>query len=167
MTLALGWESPRNTGRSEQNKHEWQESLEYLESEDFDFQVNVVSSDKQFFRAVAHNPVVLDLHQRLSKSGELREEVLDRIYDLATSEIDLRYENPNDTQLAVLLWLTYYTAPEAVKVAAHYTSKAPQCWYVRNRRTASWRYLGITAATPTRQPSPRSFTSAALPRMPA
>ena len=109
----------------------WQESLEYLESVDFDFQVNVASSAKQFFRVVAQDPVVLEMYREIRENARLREEVLGSIYDLSTREIDRRYENPNDTALAVLLWLTYYTAKEALPIAAQYTARAPQCWHAR------------------------------------
>ena len=110
----------------------WQDALAHVESIEFDAKVNVVSGTKAFFRAVSNDPVVLELHRQAQDSGELREEVLGRIYDLAVQGIDRRYENPNDTPLATLLWLTCRTAPDFVQAAAHYTARAPQCWYARN-----------------------------------
>ena len=107
----------------------WNEALAQIESPEFDANLSMFSSTKAFFRAMAADPVVLDLLVQIRESGELREEVLDRIYDLAALEIDSRYENPNDKPLTVLLWLTYYTAPEFAQIAAHYTMRAPQCWY--------------------------------------
>ncbi len=108
-----------------------QEALDYIESIEFDATVSVVSSAKAFFRAVAGEPAVLELYRQAKESGEMRQEILDRIYALAAREINPNYENPNDTALAVLLWLTYYTAPELVRVAALYTALAPKCWYAR------------------------------------
>lgn len=110
----------------------WQDFLTEIESPHFAARLNVVSSAKAFFREIARDPVVLDMYRQVSESGELHESTLDRIYDLAAQEIDRRYENPNDTPLAVLLWLTCRTAPDFSQVAAHYTTRAPQCWYARN-----------------------------------
>lgn len=109
----------------------WQEAMERIESPDFAAHLNVVSSEKAFFRAVAHDSVVLSMYRQLQESGELREEVLGRISDLASQEIDMNYENPSDTALATLLWLTCYTSPEFVGLASYYTASAPNCWYSR------------------------------------
>ena len=107
----------------------WNEALAQIESPEFDANLSMFSSTKAFFRAMAADPVVLDLLVQIHESGELREEVLDRIYDLAGLEIDSRYENPNDKPLTVLLWIIRDADPDIVKVAAHYTVRAPQCWY--------------------------------------
>ena len=105
------------------------EALTLIESPEFDARLSMYSSAKAFFRAMAADSVVVNLHRPIHESGELREEVLDRIYDLSALEIDPRYENPNDKSLAALLWLTYYTSSEFAKLAAHYTASAPNCWY--------------------------------------
>lgn len=110
----------------------WPDALAEVESPQFAARINVVSGTKAFFRAVSKDPVVVELYQQSRDSGELREEVLGRIQDLAAEDIDRRYENPNDTPLAVLLWLTCRAAPESAQVAAQYTARAPQCWYARN-----------------------------------
>ena len=51
------------------------------------------------------------------------------MYDLAMAETDPDYQNPNDTPLAVLLWLTYFTHPDFARVGAHYVERAPRCLY--------------------------------------
>ena len=107
----------------------WQEALAEIESVEFDTNVNVVSGLKAFFRAVDKEPSVREAFQLLRESGDVREDALGRILDLSVAGIDLQYENPHDTPLAVLLWLTYYTAPEFVKLAAQYVSSSPNCWY--------------------------------------
>ena len=107
----------------------WQKALEQIQSPEFDANVNVVSGIRSFIRAVDRDHEVRRVRQLMLESGELRENVLGYISDLALADIDIRYENPNDTPLAVLLWLTYYTAPEFSKLAAHYTAGAPNCWY--------------------------------------
>ena len=107
----------------------WQEALARIESPQFAAYLNVVSSERAFFRAVAREPVVLDLYGQLQGSGELREEILGRISDLANQKIDMNYENPHDTALATLLWLTCYASPDFLELACLYTSSAPNCWY--------------------------------------
>ena len=109
----------------------WQDALAHIASIEFDAKVNMVSSEKAFFQAVSQQPVALDLCRQVKNSGELQELTLDLIHDLAGQEIDRRYGNPNDTPLAVLLWLTCRAAPEAGPIAAHYIARAPQCWYAR------------------------------------
>jgi hypothetical protein len=109
----------------------WQEVLEEIQSVKFDVNLNVVSGTNAFFRAVAREPAVLEAYRQMRESGELREDVLGRIHDLATLEIDPCYENPNDTPLAVLLWLTYFTTPNFAPTAAARIARAPQCWYAR------------------------------------
>ena len=109
----------------------WQEALEEIQSVEFDVNLNVVSGTNAFFRAVAREPIVLGIYQEMRESGELREEILGRVYDLAAQEIDLRYENPNDTPLAVYLWLTYFGAPDFAAMTAVRVDQAPQCWYAR------------------------------------
>ena len=107
----------------------WQEALAEIESAEFDINVNVVSGLKAFFRAVDKEPSVKEARRFMMESGECREEVLGRICDLATTEIDFRYENPHDTPLATLLWITYYEVPQFANLAAHYIAAAPNCWY--------------------------------------
>ena len=109
----------------------WQEALEEIQSVEFDVNLNVVSGTNAFFRAVAREPIVLGIYQEMRESGELREEILGRVYDLAAQEIDLRYENPNDTPLAVYLWLTYFGAPDFAAMTAVRVDQTPQCWYAR------------------------------------
>ena len=139
----------------------WQDALAHIESIEFDAKVNMVSSAKAFFREVAQDPVVLELYRQVKDSGELQESTLDRIHDLAGREIDLRYGNPNDTPLAVLLWLTLHTAPDAGSVAAHYIARAPQCWYARK---LAQRIMGPPAAAGTNSWA-REETAAAPLRM--
>lgn len=107
----------------------WQEVLEEIYSVEFEVNLNVVSGTNAFFRAVSQEPVVLEACREMYQSGEVREEVLGRIYDLVGQEIDPNFENPNDTRLAVLLWLTNFTTPHHAKRAATLVDIAPGCWY--------------------------------------
>jgi len=109
----------------------WTQALKEIESPEFDVTLNVVSSLGAFFKAAAKEPAALTLYATMRTSGEAREDVLGRIHDLSQLEVDRRYENPNDTALAILLWATNFAAPELVQMAADLVDRAPQCWYAK------------------------------------
>ena len=106
-----------------------QEALARIESPEFDAELNLVSGSKSFFRAIAGDSMVKILMKSMNETGEGPEQILGRIYDLSMLETDPHYENPNDTALAVLLWLTTYTDSQLANVGAHYVQRAPRCWY--------------------------------------
>ncbi len=107
----------------------WSEALAYIESPRLDAELNFASGTSAFFRGVSKDPGIQGALRLMSQSGEVREAALDRIHDLAMAEVDSNYQNPNDTALAVLLWLTYFTDAEWARFAANYVERAPRCWY--------------------------------------
>ncbi len=104
-------------------------ALTEIESHNFAAKLNVVSNTRSFFRSASREPVVAEVFQSMLESGESREEVLGRIYDLSRLDIDRRYENPKDAALAVLLWLTYSSNHQIGLMAADLIDRTPQCWY--------------------------------------
>ena len=109
----------------------WEQALSEIESPDFAANMNVVSSMHAFFNTASKEPIVLEAYRHMLESGEAREAALGRIHDLSFLEVDRRYENPNDTPLAILLWLTQFAAPDYVDMAADLVDRAPQCWYAK------------------------------------
>ena len=109
----------------------WQEALNEIQSVEFDVNLNVVSSTDAFFEAVAREPAVLEAYDQMRNSGDLREEALGRLCDLVWSDADSRYENSNDTPLAVLLWLTNFAASDFAAIAAGWVDQAPRCWHAK------------------------------------
>lgn len=109
----------------------WQDSLAFIESPELDADLNLASGTSSFFRRVGKEPVILETLRMMGESGEVCEEVLGRICDLSLQESDPNFENPNDTPLAVLLWLTYFTAPNFARAGAYFIERAPRCWYAR------------------------------------
>lgn len=107
------------------------ESLKEIRSHEFAARLNVVSGTRSFFTAVGNEPVVASLLKDMGGSGEVREEVFGLIHDLSQLEIDRRYENPHDTALAVLLWMTMYAARDNARLAADLVYRTPQCWYAK------------------------------------
>ena len=109
----------------------WQEALEEIRSIEFDVRLNVVSGTNSYFRAAAQHLAVQEAYRQMYESGDVREEVIGLIYDLASEPVDPQFENPNDTALAVLLWLTNFTAPDFVESAAIRVDQTPHCWYAK------------------------------------
>ena len=109
----------------------WQDSLAFIESPELDADLNLASGTSSFFRRLGKEPVILETLRMMAESGEVCEEVLGRICDLSSQESDPDFENPNDTPLAVLLWLTYFTAPNFARAGAYFIQRAPRCWYAR------------------------------------
>lgn len=109
----------------------WESALTEIESHEFDANLSVVSGVRAFYRAAANEPACVDLYSNMLASGEAREEVLGHILDLSQLEVDRRFENPKDTSLAILLWLTNFAAPELVEIAADLVDRAPNCWYAK------------------------------------
>lgn len=109
----------------------WQDAISQIESSQLDASLNVVSGTNAFFKAADKEPAVREARRRLLQSGELHEDILNRIYDLADSDVDPQYANPNDAALAILLWLSYFTFPDYAHIAAGYVRRAPQCWYAK------------------------------------
>lgn len=107
----------------------WQETISQIYSRGFDAELNVVSGTNAFFQAVSKERAVQESLRLMRGSGEVREDALGRIYDLVNLDSDQCYENPYDTRLAVLLWLTSYTDPHFARLGAHYVERAPRCWY--------------------------------------
>ena len=110
----------------------WHEAIEEIHSVPFSVNLSMVSGTNAYFRAVSKHPVVKEAYRQITESGELREDAIGRIYALACQEVDPQFENPNDTPLAVLLWLTTFAAPDIAQVAATYVDHAPQCWYAKD-----------------------------------
>ena len=109
----------------------WQDTLLRIESPELDAELNFASGTSAFFRRVGKERMIQDALQLMNTSGEVCEEVFGNICDLSTRETDPAYQNPNDTPLAVLLWLTYFAAPHLAHASARFVDKAPRCWYAQ------------------------------------
>jgi hypothetical protein len=98
---------------------------------EFSVRLNVVSGFDAFFRAAREEPSVSTLYIAMLTSDTARNAVLEHIGTLSKLKIDFRWENPNDTALAILLWLVTLAAPEYSQLAANLVDRAPQCWYAK------------------------------------
>lgn len=127
---------------------DWRSALSEVKSLQFDVRLNVTSGLRSFFRVAGQEPPVQKLLSAVLTSGEVREEVLGEIIDLVRVEIDRRYENPNDTALAVLLWLMEFASPEFAELAADLIDRAPQCWYAKKLARRILTPPRVASATP-------------------
>ena len=111
----------------------WQEAISEIESPQFNASLNATIGTNAFFKAICKDGTVQSAFSQLRKSGDLQEEVLGRLYELSELDIDREYANPNDTVLAVLLWLSCFAFSDhsLVQIAARYVDRAPQCWYAK------------------------------------
>lgn len=141
----------------------WQEALSHIESPMFDAKLNMVSGTSAFLRAARKESAVQETLQAMRESGERREEILGRIHDLALQETDPRYENPNDTPLAILLWLTCYTEPDFARLAANLVKRSPRCWYAHKvaHQIANPRQVEASITRTVGQAVSRPFSSSA------
>lgn len=102
-----------------------------IEAAEFAAKLNLASSPRAFFRWLGRDSAVDRLRGEMRTSGENTEKVLSRIVDLSLQPIDERYENPHDSALAALLWVTCSAAPEFAESAAVSVNQAPGTWYAK------------------------------------
>ena len=105
------------------------EVMHAIESPEFAARVNVASDFQTFLREASEQEAVSSLRRELA-SDDIRRRLCDRICQLARQQIDLRYENPNDTALTLYLWLLSLKEPQRAKrAAAVVVAHARQCWW--------------------------------------
>jgi hypothetical protein len=122
------WELPQSTGLTED---EWKNAIAEITSHEFDVRLNVVSGLRSFIRAALGEKSVDVLYRAMLTSPSARDAVLEQLQSLSRLEIDRRYENPNDTALAVFLLLTLIVDTDLAMIAADLVDRAPQCWYAQ------------------------------------
>jgi hypothetical protein len=98
---------------------------------EFSTRLNVVSGFDAFFRAARQDASVRTLYIAMLTSNTACNAVLEYIRNLSKLEIDPRWENPNDTALAILLWFVTLATPKYSQLAANLVDRAPQCWYAK------------------------------------
>jgi hypothetical protein len=128
MTSTRFWELPQSTGLTE---GEWKNAIAEITSHEFDVKLNIVSGLRSFIRAAFGERSVDVLYRAMLISPLARDAVLEQLQSLSRLEIDRRYENPNDTALAVFLLLTLIVDTDLAIIAADLVDRAPQCWYAR------------------------------------
>ena len=101
---------------------------EIIESAEFAGELSVASTLDSFLKGVGQSRVSVELSALLDKRVH-REQILHRIYSLVAEAVDIRFENPRDTAIAVYLWVLHGKDPQIGRVAASAISKARQCWW--------------------------------------
>lgn len=102
--------------------------VQEIESHSFAIDTNVVSGTRSFYRAVAQQRIVRQLWSDI-QDVRLARELVFHVSKLSRQRIDIRYENPLDTALAVYLWTLWSTHPELARVAAEAVAQAPNCFW--------------------------------------
>jgi hypothetical protein len=128
MTSTSFWELPPSI---EPTEDDWRRAISDIVSQEFDIRLNVVSDVRSFLRAAVTEPAVIKLYEAMVGIPRARKAVLEQIQHLSRLEVDRRYQNPNDTALAVFLLLVMFADPRYGEIAADVVDHAPQCWYAK------------------------------------
>lgn len=105
-------------------------SMAEIESPALSARMNVVSSERAFYRAAEVEPAIQDIVRCSYESRDATRTLINRIRRLAAEEPDPNYENPNDTALALYLWIVSSIDLENAS-AAEYVLHSPNCWYAQ------------------------------------
>ena len=109
----------------------FEELLSYVCSIELDADLNVVSGYIHYFQAVSKDTNICNLLEMAQTFENIKTKIVDNIVELSQLEFDTKYANPNDTAMAVLLWILWHTDLPTAYDAAIYVKKSPQCWYAR------------------------------------
>ena len=107
----------------------WQDSLREIRSTQFDIKLNVLSGTGQFMQALEREPAVRATLQAIQESEPLGHDTLETIRMIAKTQVDMDYQNPNDTALAALLLALSTAQPELGREAARMVARTPGCCY--------------------------------------
>lgn len=110
-------------------KATWEANLTYVYSSEFDTKLNVASGVSAYFRAVQNDSIVIDLLEMVKNSDKLQKDILTHLYAASKLKFNTEYENPNDTAMAVLLWILWSSNFNYAYVGAGYIKNTLQCWY--------------------------------------
>ena len=104
--------------------------LSEIESTALAVELNVVSSLRQFERAVVCDVRVNRLFESLDTNGDF-EELTRRTTSLLDRETDPLFENPHDVSIAVYLRILDVRKPELASLVAGQVVKAGNLWWAR------------------------------------
>lgn len=104
------------------------EALRDIESLEFAARVNIASDLRTFLRIAGDQESVRTVLSEIA-SEEKQQRVLSQALRLSRLQVDLRYENPWDSALAVYLWVLSLKVLPLAQVAAEAAVQAPRCWW--------------------------------------
>ncbi len=106
-----------------------------IESHDLAADLNLALNLRNFFKIADEQASIKNLKLLINDSENINI-ILLRIKDLIEQKVDLRYENPYDTAVAVYTWALFSEHRQAGKIAAEYSTNLRQGWwaikYARN-----------------------------------
>jgi hypothetical protein len=107
------------------------ELIAYIESQGFSARINLASGRNLLIRFLEMDEGVSALVDAIKESSEQALHVLARVEDLSRMKVNPRYENPNDTAMAVYSWALYQSWPDLGRIASIFASSAPGIWWAR------------------------------------
>jgi hypothetical protein len=114
-----------------------QQLLTRIESPTISAMVNVVSGFKQFVRAIAALPETKQLVKQVRSEDDVRR-LIQRIIELSAATHDENYEHPNDTALAIYLWVLNVTQPAAARAVTPVVRECHGCWWAPRLADLLW-----------------------------
>jgi hypothetical protein len=105
------------------------EIIQKIESVEFSALLGIASSFRLFCKILYDREEMKTLLKLSRKSPENRWLVFKRITELARQDIDLQYENPNDTAISAYLIALSLVDLELAKTAASSVLVAQNCWW--------------------------------------
>lgn len=111
------------------------EVMNEIESQAFAARVMVASSNKVFFAALSSDTAFRNLASDLETNRGDAGRVLTRLRNLATTQINYRFQNPHDAALAAYAWALEGVDQGLGSVAAELVLSAPQIWWARQVAT--------------------------------
>ncbi len=106
-----------------------------IESHDLAADLNLALNLSNFFKIADEQESIRNLKLLINDLDNINI-ILLRINDLIEEKVDLRYENPYDTAVAVYTWALFSEHKQAGKIAAEYATNLRQGWwaikYARN-----------------------------------
>lgn len=99
-----------------------------IEGHDFSAQLNLAPNIRNFFRYAEKQECVQQLKQLLKDTENITATLI-RITKLVGEKVDVRYENPYDTAIAIYTWALFIENRTAGKIAAEYATEIKQGWW--------------------------------------
>ncbi len=110
------------------------EFYNYIESVDLSNKLNLSSGLTMFVNILNEDKNVKEVKDLLSRDEDLLLDLYRRLFTLTKIIVDYRYENPNDTAIAVYLWILNQVNPKSsilCGLAKNVIGKVENLWWAK------------------------------------
>ena len=103
--------------------------LQFIESADFSAEVSAQSGFYQFLNGLRTHVAVETLADAVQRQRSHRAMIVSRVLTIADQRIDMRYEHPADTALAVYLLVLASVDEKLFEITRSVVGMLPNCWW--------------------------------------